>query len=164
MFFLELRKLRNVFFLIFKFNFNFLFLLFLFFLYRFVLLIFYFTFFPSFSYLSIFFISIHFRFLSLASFIAFSFGWRAMWIDSTGGINRLYLEPWSITMRFCSIMLSKPSLYLHFTTTMILHSLSRIFFPSRVIAFCAILTHYERLHSVIRSFTIPRNLYIAASF
>lgn len=66
------------FFLIFKFNFNFVFLLFLFFLYRFVLLIFYFTFFPSFSYLSIFFISIHFRFLSLASFIAFSFGWRAI--------------------------------------------------------------------------------------
>lgn len=39
------------------------------------------------------FISIHFRFLSLASFIAFSFGRRAIWIDSIAGINRPYLEP-----------------------------------------------------------------------
>lgn len=62
-------------------------------------------------------------------------------------------------MRFCSIVLSKPPLYLHVTTTtpMILHSLSRIFFPPRYITKVlppVILTHYKRLHFVIRSFTV----------
>lgn len=75
--------------------------------------------------------------------------------DSNDDINRLYLDPWSITMSFCSIALSKPPLYLLFTTTL----WSCIHYPvfSAPLIIAEVLLPFspitQRLHFVIRSFT-----------
>lgn len=71
-----------------------------------------------------------------------------MWIDLNDDINRLYLEPWSITIRFCSSVLSNPLLYLRFTTVLWSRIHYSAFSSSLVIATVLLPSHSYPLQKI----------------